>query len=328
MRTQSVTHFLQTWLTPQYRLMIAALVTLVTIGLFMSYGVKASWEFTIMFRGKKLLTFLIVAFCIACSTLFFQTLSHNRIITPAIMGFDSLYILIQTLLVFSIGSLQYAQMNEYVKWGLEVFVLVFASSFLFQWLFIKKQLNLYILILIGVVLGVFFQSISGVFMRMISPTDFAVLQDSAFASFGAVDFHLLMISALVVLFILIFIVRNHHKLDVLALDKFTAINLGVDQAQLTRLLIIVISVLVGLSTSLVGPVTFFGLLVVNLAYFLTGSHLHRFLIPMTVFIAMITLISGEFVLQHVLHYNTRLSIIIEFVGGLFFLSLVIRKKIA
>ena len=314
-------------LTPKMRLLIAAALALLTITLFMSFNVKASWEFTLMFRGKKLLTFLIVAFCISTATLLFQSMSNNRIITPAIMGFDALYMLIQTSLVFTLGAIQYAALNNYFKWAIEISILVVASSFLFQWLFIKKQFNLYLLILIGVVFGVLFRSFSSLMMRMIDPTEFGVLQDSLFASFNAADSYLLTISGVVVCLISGFIFRYHHQFDVMALGKPIATNLGINHADLTRASIVIITVLIGLSTSLVGPVTFFGLLVVNVAYIVCGTHLHRYLVPMSILTAIICLVGSDVLLQHVLHYNTKLSIIIEFIGGVFFLGLILRKKI-
>ena len=314
-------------LTPKMRLLIAAALALLTITLFMSFNVKASWEFTLMFRGKKLLTFLIVAFCISTATLLFQSMSNNRIITPAIMGFDALYMLIQTSLVFTLGAIQYAALNNYFKWAIEISILVVASSFLFQWLFIKKQFNLYLLILIGVVFGVLFRSFSSLMMRMIDPTEFGVLQDSLFASFNAADSYLLTISGVVVCLISGFIFRYHHQFDVMALGKPIATNLGINHADLTRASIVIITVLIGLSTSLVGPVTFFGLLVVNVAYIVCGTHLHRYLIPMSILTAIICLVGSDVLLHHVLHYNTKLSFIIEFIGGVFFLGLILRKKI-
>lgn len=313
--------------TPQFRLMLAALLTVLTVSVFMSINATASWEFTLIFRGKKVVTFLIVAFAISTATLLFQTLSNNRIITPAIMGFDSLYILIQTTLVYFLGSMQYGALNSFVKWGIEVAILVVASSYIFQWLFIKKQFDLYLLILIGVVFGVLFHSLSALMMRIIDPTDFSVLQDSLFASFNATQSHLLLISALAICAIAVFLYRYHHYFDVLALGKPIAVNLGVNHTTLTRVTIIIITILIGLSTSLVGPVTFFGLLVVNVAYILSGSHLHRYLIPMSILTAITFLVGCDVLLQHVFHYNTKLSIIIEFIGGVFFIFLILRKKI-
>lgn len=314
-------------LTANHRLCLAAALALATCLLYMSWNVTASWEFTLEFRGKKLLTFLIVAIAISTATLLFQTLSNNRIITPAIIGFDSLYILIQTALVFFLGAMQYTQLNVYLKWGIEISLLVLGASFLFQWLFVKKRHSLYLLILIGVVFGVLFHSLSALLMRLINPSEFTVLQDSLFASFNAVDPHLLLISTLVIGCIGFFVSKVHHQYDVLALGEAMAINLGINHARLSRVTLIIVITLIGLSTSLVGPVTFFGLLVVNLAYIVSASHLHRHLIPMAICCAIITLVGSDVLLQHFLHYNSKLSIIIEFVGGIFFLLLILRNKI-
>jgi len=82
---------------------------------------------------------------------------------------------------------------------------------------------------------------------------------------------------------------------------------------------------VSISTALVGPVTFFGLLVANLAYLLAGSHQHRFILPMAFGIAAVILIAGQAILEHLLHFATGLSVIIEFVGGIFFLFLILKQ---
>ncbi|OUS38528.1 hypothetical protein A9R01_03260, partial ['Osedax' symbiont bacterium Rs2_46_30_T18] len=234
-------------LTANYRLCLAALLALATCLLYLSYNVTASWEFTLQFRTKKLLTFLIVAIAISTATLLFQTLSNNRIITPAIIGFDSLYILIQTALVFLLGAMQYTQLNVYLKWSIEISLLVLAASFLFQWLFVKKRHSLYLLILIGVVFGVLFHSLSSLLMRLINPTEFTVLQDSLFASFNAVDPHLLLISFLVIGCIGVFVASHHHQYDALALGEAMAINLGINHARLSRVTLIIVITLIGLS---------------------------------------------------------------------------------
>ncbi|EPJ51729.1 MAG: hypothetical protein OFPI_16750 [Osedax symbiont Rs2] len=314
-------------LTANQRLCIATLLALCTCLLYLSYNVTASWEFTLQFRGKKLLTFLLVAIAISTATLLFQTLSNNRIITPAIIGFDSLYILIQTALLFLLGAMQYTLLNVYLKWALEISLLVLAASCLFQWLFVKKRHSLYLLILIGVVFGVLFHSLASLLMRMMNPAEFTLLEDSMFASFNAADPHLLLISTMLIGCIGVFVCKYHHQYDVLALGEAIAINLGINHRRLSRLTLIIIISLIGLSTSLVGPVTFFGLLVVNLAYIVSASHLHRHLIPMAICCAIITLVGSDVLLQHFLHYSVKLSIIIEFVGGIFFLVLILRNKI-
>ncbi|VEI45498.1 iron ABC transporter permease [Actinobacillus equuli] len=67
----------------------------------MTFNANGNWDFILPFRGKKLLLLLTIAYTIGVSTLLFQTLTNNPILTPSILGFDSLYLLTQTVLILS-----------------------------------------------------------------------------------------------------------------------------------------------------------------------------------------------------------------------------------
>ena len=81
-------------------------LTLGMIFLFLTYHTYGNWEFALQLRGKKLLAFVIVGILTSFSTITFQTISQNHFLTPSILGFDSLYVLIQTILFFVIGNTQ------------------------------------------------------------------------------------------------------------------------------------------------------------------------------------------------------------------------------
>ena len=87
------------------RLVLLTVALLVSMGLFMTINSGGHWDFVLPFRGAKLVALLVVAYAIAISTILFQTITSNRILTPYIMGFDALYLLIQTVLIFVFGSL-------------------------------------------------------------------------------------------------------------------------------------------------------------------------------------------------------------------------------
>src|SRR5690606_16034776 len=142
-----------------------------------------SWSFIIPFRGQKLLTLMLVAYAIAVSTVLFQTVTNNRILTPSIMGFDALYVLVQTAIVFFFGPLMLVQIHPQVQFGIELLLMIGFSWFLFQWLFLSGNRSLHLLVLVGIVFGVFFRSLSNFMQRLLDPNAFQVLQDSFFASF-------------------------------------------------------------------------------------------------------------------------------------------------
>ncbi|MCL7715335.1 iron chelate uptake ABC transporter family permease subunit [Stenotrophomonas mori] len=308
------------------RIAIAALAAL-AVGCmlaFMTLGVKGNWSFVLGLRGTKLLGLVLVAYSVAVSTVLFQTVTSNRILTPSIMGFDSLYVLIQTSIVLFFGTATFALMDVHLRFVMEVALMVGFSAVLFRWLFSGAGRSLHLMVLIGIICGVFFRSLSTFMQRLLDPNAFQVLQDSFFASFSAIDQTLLAVSWLVILPVSFVLWRIGHCFDVLALGRSTAINLGVDHRRRVTLILALISVLVAVSTALVGPITFFGLLVASLAHGVVGTSRHRYLLPAAVLLAVICLVGGQTLLERVFEFDTALSIIIEFLGGLVFILMILR----
>nr|WP_312857478.1 iron chelate uptake ABC transporter family permease subunit [Aureimonas pseudogalii] len=301
-----------------------AFACLVAVTLFLTVGARGSWSFVLAFRGTKVLAMVLVGTAIAVSTVLFQTVTANRILTPSIMGFDALYALIQTLLVFGLGAAATSTLDPRLVFAVEVAVMVGLSTLLYRWLFSGGLGSLYLLVLVGLVFGTLFRSISGLLQRLIDPNEFVVLQDRMFASFNAVDGSLLAVSSAAIVAILAFLARRTGRLDVLGLGREASINLGLDHRREVTIALVLVSLLVSISTALVGPVTFFGLLVANLAYLAVRSHRHAAVLPAAALIAILALVGGQFVLERVFRFDTALSIVIEFVGGLVFLVLLVR----
>lgn len=291
---------------------------------FMTYDAKGSWAFVLQFRGRKLAGMILVAAAIAISTILFQTITNNRILTPAIMGFDALYRLIQTLLVFFLSGIQLRALDEYTLFFAQAGIMVVLSSVLFRWLFSGAVRDLHLLVLVGVIFGILFRSLSDFLQRIINPNDFVILQDRTFARFSAIDETLLLVAAILIVGVSAVAWSMRRKLDVLALGREAATSLGVDFKRTVFVVLAMVSVLVSISTALVGPVTFFGLLVVNLAYLLLGSSRHAFTLPASILIAMLCLIGGQVILEQIFGFNSSLSIIIEFVGGIVFIAMLLK----
>src|SRR5690606_22036460 len=132
--------------------------TLLSIVCFMTLGAKGSWSFVLSFRGKKLLGLILVAYAISVSTVLFQTVANNRILTPSIMGFDALYVLIKTGLVFFFGIGALVAVDPQIQFVLQVAVMVVFALLLFRWLFLGEERSLHLLVLVGIVFGILFRS--------------------------------------------------------------------------------------------------------------------------------------------------------------------------
>ncbi|MBP2228811.1 iron complex transport system permease protein [Azospirillum agricola] len=312
--------------SPVLLLATLSVLTVASVVLFLTVNARGNWGFILGFRGTKVAAMALVGYAVAVSTVLFQTITNNRILTPSIMGFDVLYRLIQTVLVFQLGSAAVAGIDPRLRFGVEVGAMVAFSWLLYRWLFSGGVRGLHLLMLVGIVFGVLFRSLSGFLQRIIDPNEFLVVQDRMFASFNRVDAHLLAVSAVVILAVSVVIWRRMKVFDVLALGREAAINLGVDHRRAVTLVLVLVSVLVSVSTALVGPVTFLGLLVANFAYTLVRTHEHRVILPVAVLLGILTLTGGQLILERVMGFNSALGIVIEFLGGIAFLFILVRRS--
>ncbi|ARJ44182.1 enterobactin ABC transporter permease [Pantoea alhagi] len=311
--------------TPARRLMGLSALALLSIVLFMTINLGGNIGYILMHRGLILATMLLVAFASGIATLLFQTVTNNRILTPSVMGLETLFVLIQTMLIFFIDANGLKMLGTVGQFICEAALLVLFSTFLYRWLLGRIGINLHMVLLVGLVCGTLFRSISGLLQRLLEPGEFAILQSRIFATFTRAAPEIIVISAVAVLAVALLVWRMRHSLDVLALGRDMSIGLGVPWRRHVTLILLLVSLLVALSTALVGPLTFFGLLVANLSYQLIGSHRHHYLLPGVVLIGIITLVGGQVILERVLHMAGSLSVVIEFAGGALFLWFLIKK---
>lgn len=167
-------------------LWVAFALLLVSCILFMTLNVKGDWDFVLHLRLTKLAALLMVAYAVGVSTQLFQTLTNNPILTPSILGFDSLYVFLQTLLVFTFGGVGYASLPLTGKFGFELAVMMGGSLLLFYTLIRQGGRDLPRMILIGVIFGILFRSLSSLLSRMIDPEEFTAAQANMFAGFNTV----------------------------------------------------------------------------------------------------------------------------------------------
>ncbi|WP_336288111.1 MULTISPECIES: iron chelate uptake ABC transporter family permease subunit [unclassified Bartonella] len=294
------------------------------ISLYMTWNINI---YTWTFRLTKLVSLLLIAYTIAVSTVLFQTIVNNRLLTPSIMGFDQLYILIKTVTLYFLGSLALPFLNEEGQLILEAFILIIFAISLFRWLFSGNLKGLHLTLLIGVIFGGFFFSLRMFMQLQLNPDQMMNLTDIMFANFNKFNTSLISLATIIVFIVSLVSWRLHRLLDILALGRETALNLGVDYHKSATIILIFVSILVSISTTLVGPVTFFGLLVANLAYELSPQAKHSVVVPIAILLAIICLVGGQFILEQIFNMAGRLSFIIEFCGGIFFLTLLMKGKL-
>ncbi|ELC8441489.1 iron chelate uptake ABC transporter family permease subunit [Clostridium perfringens] len=308
------------------KLILLGVIALAVVLLFLFQGLnKNNWDYNISKRVPKVIAIIITGGAIAYSSMIFQTVTNNRILTPSVLGLDSLYGFVQTLSVFIFGTSSIVMLNHKVNFGVSVLCMIFASLILYKFMF-KKSNNIYFLLLVGTVLGTLFKTLSTFMQVLIDPNEFEALQTSLYASFNNVNTDILFITIVIVLLIFAFMYDDIKKLDVLLLGRENAINLGINYDKLSKKILVVVAILVSVSTALVGPITFLGILIVNLSYEFFSTYKHSVLIAGASLMGIIALVGGQFIVERILNYTSTVSIIINFIGGAYFLYLLLKES--
>lgn len=308
------------------KLVLLAVLAVLSIVAFMFVDLGSNWDYALPRRAEKVAAIILTGTVIAVSTLLFQTVTNNRILTPSIIGLDSLYMLLQTTLVFFLGSTSLTVMNKQVNFGISIVMMVLFALILYRLLFRKEGQNIYFLLLLGLIFGTFFGSFTDFMQVLIDPNEFQIIQDRMFASFNNVQTDVFWMAVVITAAALVYLWPFVKYLDVLALGKETAINLGVEYDFVVKRILVVVAVLISVATALVGPITFLGLLVVNVAYEMFKTHRHSVLIAASALVSIVALAAGQMVVEHVFTFSTQLSVIINFVGGVYFIYLLLKES--
>lgn len=312
------------------KFLLIVILLLCCIGLFLFFDVDLDNSYAISKRSIRLLSMLVVGISIAYSSIIFQTITNNRILTPSIMGYEAIFILFQTVIVFIYGDKAFKVIDQEENFFFASLLMLAFSMLMYLLLFKGQKKSMYYLLLVGMVLGTLFITVSQFMHILIDPNEFSIVQNFMFVSFAKMNSKLLLIASITLAVALIYTSFHVKTLDVLSLGRDHAINLGINYQQVVQRFLLIISLLVSVSTALVGPITFLGILVCNLTYELFKTRKHQFMLPICSVIACVCLVLGQFLVEQVLSFSTTVSIIINFIGGVYFMYLlwITRKRIA
>ncbi|SFN39387.1 iron chelate uptake ABC transporter family permease subunit [Proteiniclasticum ruminis] len=309
------------------KITVLSLLLLLGIALFLFLGLNPnSYEYALSRRIPKILAIALTGGAIAYASLIFQTVTENRILTPSVLGLDSVFVFIQTVSIFFIGSEAIAKVDVRITFLFSVVVMVLFSVGILGGILRKVGGNIYLLLLVGIITGTLFRSASSFLQVIIDPNEFLTLQGRLFASFNNINTDVLMISAVLLIGTMAMGMMKAKELDVLSLGKDHAVNLGINHKKLVNSMLIIVAVLISVSTALVGPITFLGILVTNLSRELLKTFKHTYLLIGAMLISSTALVYGQLMVERIFVFSTPISVIINFIGGLYFIYLLLREN--
>jgi len=312
------------------KLVILAVLMLLAVVFFMVVDVNFSnpkfFWFSMKIRTPKLLAMLVAAFAIGAASIVFQSVINNTIVTPCLLGMNSLYTLLHTVVYFAFGSTSFLAVNENATFIADLLLMIVVATFIYGYLFKKTNYNVLYVLLIGTVLTSFFGSIQETMVRVMDPNEYDALLLTLVAGFENINGGIIF-SCVVLLALLAFILRKDLALlDVITLGKDQAINLGVDYDRCIRRLLMGVTACIAIATAMVGPISFLGLIIANLGRQIMRTYRHTHLILGASLFGMMALVASQCLLEHVFAYAVPVTVFINLGGGVYFLYLLLKKK--
>lgn len=312
------------------KLVILVILTLLAAVLYMLTDVnfqneKLFW-YAMKIRTPKLIVMLITAFAIGGASIVFQSIINNTIVTPCLLGMNSLYTLIHTAVVFVAGSGSLLAVNPNASFAVDLILMGITATIVYSYLFKKTNYNVLYVLLIGTVLNSFFGSIQTSLTRVMDPNEYDSLLATLVASFSNINSAIIILS-LAVMGSVIFVLRKDIALlDVITLGREQAINLGVDYDRCIRRLLLGVTLFIAVATAMVGPISFLGLIIANLSRQLLKTYRHSQLILGSALFGMIILVAGQTIVEQVYTYTIPISVFITVFGGIYFLYLLLKER--
>ncbi|WP_427109822.1 iron chelate uptake ABC transporter family permease subunit [Lysinibacillus xylanilyticus] len=312
------------------------LITLIALGILSSYGLlvynnpvpidSPSFIPVVKRRIVAIVAMIIAAVCQSLSTVAFQSITHNRIITPSLLGFESLYSTIHTSTIFFFGASALINFTGIGSFLFQVVVMVLMSLILYGWLLSGKYGNLQLMLLVGIIIGTGLNSVGTFMRRLLAPSEFDILQARLFGSVNNADSAYFPIVIPMVIIVAILLLAHSKNLNILSLGKDVSTSFGIKYQSNVIYTLVLVAILMSISTALIGPLTFYGFLVATLSYQAASTYDHRYIFPMALAIGFLIITSAYFLMYHVFHAQGVVSVIIELFGGIIFLTVVLRKR--
>lgn len=310
-----------------------AALALAALALFLLWGLPVLQtpnvrlaSYMISLRLPKLAGMLLAALAIGAATMVFQSLINNTVVTPCLLGMNALYTVVQTALVFLFGMGSVLYTNTLMNFGVNLAVMCVLAIIVYGYLFKLTRSNVLYVLLIGTVLTGAFGSIQSTIARIMDPNDYDALLTQLVASFNNMNTALIVIAALLLALLCVGLVRELAVLDVLSLGKNTAVNLGISYEKTQRRLLLGVVLAIAIATALVGPVSFLGLILANVARGMLKTYRHAQLVSASMLIGVIALVASQLIVERIFVFAVPISVFITVAGGIYFLTLLLRPE--
>jgi iron complex transport system permease protein len=278
-------------------------------------------------RLPKTITAIIAGSTLAIAGLILQVIFRNPLAGPYVLGISSgasLAVAITILTGTSIGLVG----NYFLGKTLIVFSSVAGSlGITFLILILAKKINSnVILLLTGLMLSQICGAIEGALQYFANPNDlksFVMWNMGSLSGTTLTDLSLFIPIALIPLLLLLFFIK---PLNAFLLGQNYAEAAGINYKSARFYLILISSVLTGLTTAFCGPIAFVGISVPILARMIFKTSAQGTIIVASIFIGSILLLLADFLSHHAAGVTLPINMITTFVGAPLVIILLFKNK--
>jgi len=263
------------------------------------------------------------AIMLALLSVVFQTITQSRVLTPSMIGFDSVFVGTQTVLVFMFGTSHILFANPYVNYTVTASIMIIISMAMFGFILRSSRNNLVFLLMFGIILSGVIGSGTRYLQIIMNESDFIQVAAATSVNINNMNVNIINMAIPLMAIVAILIFWSHKKYNVMSLGPDHAKGLGIDyEKEITKNLII-ISIGMSITTALIGSLTFLGLLAVNAAREIFKTHKHITIFIGSSIMAAFAIVLGQSIME-LLEGAVPVTAIIDFVGSAYIFYLILK----
>ncbi|MDR2418451.1 MAG: iron chelate uptake ABC transporter family permease subunit [Treponema sp.] len=267
----------------------------------------------------------ISAALIAVLSLAFQTITESRVLTPAMIGFDSVFIATQTILVFLFGASTPLFANAVLNYLFSAVLMVAVSVTMYGIILRKNKNNIVFLLLFGLILSGIVRSGVNYIEVLMDPDEFQQVRSVTSVTVNNMNTAIIFITAPLMILLTALMMRRHRVYDVMSLGEANARNLGIAYTEELRLNLLLIAAGMSVVTAMIGSLAFLGLIAVNISRELFKTYRHKILFLGSALTACLILIAGQAMVE-LLEYAVPVTVIIDLAGCSYMFFLILREN--
>ncbi|MCL2171907.1 MAG: iron chelate uptake ABC transporter family permease subunit [Defluviitaleaceae bacterium] len=265
------------------------------------------------------------AIVLAVVSLSFQTIVQSRVLTPSMIGFDSIFVGTQTVLVFVFGAQSILFIDPYVNYFITAGIMVVISMLMFGFILRSKRNNIIFLLMFGIVLSGIIGSGTRYLQVIMNQSDFFQVQAATSVNINNMNTGIINIALPIMAAVVLATLWRHRRYNVMSLGAVQAKSLGIAYEREMTINLIIIAVGMSVATALIGSLTFLGLLAVNAAREILKTHKHLPLFIGSAMMAALALILGEAV-RVFFEWAIPVTAIINLVGCIYVFYLILKEN--